>query len=87
MYCPLPQANTSLHRRSSARREGQAETGVCGGERSRGDRSLSGSPARLVRAGHAPPEWQTDLQQARCRARLEQAGRSVQNGARLKFVV
>ena len=61
----------------------QAETGVCVGARSRGDRSLSGSPAWLVRAGYTHAKRNAGLQQARRRARLEQAGRAVQNGPRL----
>ena len=44
-----------------------SSTGFCLSQRPRGDRSLSGGHARLVRSGHAAPEWQSHLQQARCR--------------------
>ena len=39
--------------------------------------------ARLVRPGHADAERRADLQQARCRARVGQTDRALQDGARV----
>ena len=68
---------------AAAGREGQAARGVRGREGAGRDRSVSGSPARLVRPRHAAAERRADLQQARRRARVGQAPGALQDGARM----
>ena len=70
-------------RHAAAGREDEAEGGVRCGQGAGGSRGLLDGPARLVRAGYASSRERSDLQEGRCRARVDEADGTLQSSSHI----